>query len=172
MIAGLVCPSKTPVTTCTSLARPEPASRRCWPRLILQDAAAGRSVVVVEPKGGLIEDVLARIPPVRIDDVVVIEPSEREYPVGLNPLQPHGRNPELIADQVLAVFHGLWSSNWGPRLQDILHSSPLTLAGREDASLCLLPALLTNPPVRQRLRSGIDDPMGLEAVLGLVRWPV
>jgi len=130
--------------------------------LILQDVAAGRSVVVVEPKGDLIEEVLARIPRERLDAVVVIDPSEREYPVGLNPLLPHGRSPELIADQVLAVFHGLWSGNWGPRLQDILHSSLLTLAGRDDASLCLLPALLTNPTVRQRLRAEVDDPVALE----------
>lgn len=130
--------------------------------LILQDAAAGRSVVIVEPKGDLIEDVLARLPAERAGDVVVIDPSDTDYPVGLNPLLPHGRSRELIADQVLAVFHGLWSSNWGPRLQDILHSSLLTLAGREDASLCLLPALLTNPAVRQRLRAEIDDPVALE----------
>lgn len=131
-------------------------------QLILQDAAAGRSVVVVEPKGDLIEDVLGRLPAHRLDDVVVIDPSERTFPVGLNPLLPHGRSPELIADQVLAVFHGLWASNWGPRLQDILHSSLLTLAGRQDASLCLLPALLTNPVVRQRVRAQVDDPVALE----------
>ena len=130
--------------------------------LILQDAAAGRSIVVVEPKGDLIEDVLARLPANRADDVVVIDPAERLAPVGLNPLQARGRSSELIADQVLAVFHGLWSSNWGPRLQDILHSSLLTLAGRDDASLCILPALLTNPAMRLRLRACIEDPVALE----------
>src|SRR5581483_5450931 len=131
-------------------------------QLILADAAAGRSVVVVEPKGDLIEDVLGRLPTHRLDDVVVIDPSERSNPVGLNPLLPHGRSPELIADQVLAVFHGLWANNWGPRLQDILHSSLLTLAGRDDASLCLLPALLTSATVRQRLRAQVDDPVALD----------
>lgn len=130
--------------------------------LILQDAAAGRSVVVVEPKGDLIEDVLARLPTNRLDDVVVLDPADAARPVGLNPLLPRGRSHELIADQVLAVFHGLWSSNWGPRLQDILHSSLLTLAGRDDASLCLLPALLTNPAVRQQLRVDLDDAVALE----------
>jgi TraM recognition site of TraD and TraG len=131
-------------------------------QLILQDVGAGRSVVVVEPKGDLSEDVIARLPSNRVSDVVVLDPSDHCFPVGLNPLLPHGRSPELIADQVLAVFHGLWASNWGPRLQDILHSSLLTLAGREDASLCLLPALLTNPVVRQRLRASVDDPVALE----------
>ena len=130
--------------------------------LICQDIAAGRGVVVIEPKGDLVNEVLARIPAERADDVVVLDPTETDHPLGLNPLLSRGRRPELIADQVLAVFHGLWSSNWGPRLQDILHSSLLTLAGRGDASLCVLPALLTNPAVRRRLLGGVDDPVALE----------
>lgn len=130
--------------------------------LICQDIAAGRGVVVIEPKGDLVQDVLARIPSSRAQDIVVLDPTETEFPVGLNPLLSRGRRPELVADQVLAVFHGLWAANWGPRLQDILHSSLLTLAGRGDASLCVLPALLTNPAVRRRLRAGVDDPIALE----------
>lgn len=130
--------------------------------LVCQDIAAGRGVVVIEPKGDLVQDVLARLPQERIEDVVVIDPTETDYPVGLNPLLARGRRPELIADQVLAVFHGLYEQNWGPRMQDILHASLLTLAGRGDASLCVLPALLTNPSVRRRLRAGVDDPIALE----------
>lgn len=130
--------------------------------LICQDIAAGRGVVVIEPKGDLVEDVLARIPPARAGDVVVLDPTETDFPVGLNPLLARGRQPELVADQVLAVFHGLWKSNWGPRLQDILHSALLTLAGRGDASLCVLPALLTNPAVRRSLLDSVDDPIALQ----------
>lgn len=124
--------------------------------LALADIRAGRGVVVIEPKGDLVEDILARLPSERAGDVVVFDPAEAELPVGLNPLLSHGRSPELIADQVLAVFRGL-SESWGPRLQVVLHAALLTLARRNDASLCALPALLTNPAVRRRLRAGGDD---------------
>lgn len=124
--------------------------------LALADINAGRSVVLIEPKGDVVADVLARVPRQRIDDVVVIDPAECELPIGLNPLTTHGRSAELVADQVLAVFHGL-SESWGPRLEVVLHASLLTLARRGDASLCALPALLTNPSVRARLRSSVDD---------------
>jgi hypothetical protein len=130
--------------------------------LICQDIESGRGVVLVEPKGDLVQEVLARIPPARLDDVVVLDPGATDSPVGLNPLLARGRSPEVVADHVLAVFHGLYSANWGPRMQDILHASLLTLARRGDASLCALPALLTNPAVRRRLRAGIDDPIALE----------
>ena len=130
--------------------------------LIVQDIAAGRGVVLVEPKGDLVADVLARIPSERVDDVVVFDPSDTSNPIGLNPLHGRGRSPEVVADHVLAVFHGLYANAWGPRLQDILHAALLTLARRGDSSICVLPALLTNPTLRRRLVAGIDDPIALE----------
>jgi hypothetical protein len=62
--------------------------------LIVQDIAAGRGVVVIEPKGDLVEDVLARIPGERLDDVVLLDPADEARPVGLNPLAANGRPPE------------------------------------------------------------------------------
>jgi hypothetical protein len=118
--------------------------------LIVQDMAAGRGVVVVDPKGQLVDDVLARVPQGRLGDVVVLDPADAERPVGLNPLAGAAGNPELVADQVLAVFHGLYEKSWGPRTQDILHTS-----------LCALPLLLTNPQIRRRLLAGLDDPIAL-----------
>lgn len=130
--------------------------------LICQDIAAGRGVVVIDPKGDLVEEVAARIPSDRVADVVVLDPAETQYPIGLNPLVGRGRSPELVADQVLAVFHGLYEANWGPRTQDILHAALLTLAGGGETSLCALPVLLTNPTMRRRLRARVDDPIALE----------
>lgn len=112
--------------------------------LISQDMADGRGVVVIDPKGDLIEDVLARVPDKRAGDVVVIDPTDESRPVGLNVLKAAGRSPELIADQVLAVFHGLYHDSWGPRTQDVLHASLLTIAGRPGMTLCSLPVLLSN----------------------------
>jgi hypothetical protein len=130
--------------------------------LIIQDIAAGRGVIVIDPKGDLVEDVLARIPDKRVDDVVVLDPADEQRPVGLNVLRGGERSSELIADQVLAVFHGLYESSWGPRTQDILHSSLLTLAGRPDTTLCALPVLLSNPRFRREATKGLTDEIALK----------
>ena len=98
--------------------------------------------MVVDPKGDLVADVLARVPAHRANDVVLLDPADDQFPVGLNVLQATDRPAELVADQVLAVFHGLYKDNWGPRTQDILHASLLTLAGRQGMTLCALPVLL------------------------------
>jgi hypothetical protein len=129
--------------------------------LICQDVADGRAVVVIEPKGDLVDDVLARVPGGRYGDIVVLDPND-SAPVGLNPLATHRQRPELVADKVLAVFKQLYGTNVGPRSADILYAGLLTLAQRGDASLVNLPLLLTNPGFRRSLTAGIRDPLTLE----------
>ncbi len=129
--------------------------------LICQDIDAGHAVVVVDPQGDLVNDVLARVPAYRCDDVIVLDPSDTRAPVGLNPLLTRGRNPEVVADGLLAVFKGLYGEALGPRSQDILHACLLTLTRRNDASLVMLPLLLTNPGFRRSLTVGIHDPIAL-----------
>jgi hypothetical protein len=129
--------------------------------LITQDMNAGYALAVIEPKSDLIGDVLARIPKDRLDDVVVIDPTDREAVVGFNPLTPSGRPPELVADQLLAVFHRLYAAHWGPRTHDILGNALATLAQVPDMTLCALPLLLADTGFRRRIVGQITDPIGL-----------
>jgi hypothetical protein len=128
--------------------------------IICADIAAGRGVLLIDPKSDLTCDVLARIPESRRKDVVVIDPAD-PCPVGLNPLVGRRRNPSLVADGVLAVFKELFADSWGPRTQDILNSALLTLAQYPKSSLVWLPTLLTDAHFRRKLTSGITDQVGL-----------
>lgn len=129
-------------------------------QLALQDMQSGRGVVVVDPKGDLVTDLLARIPSDRGGDVVVLDPSSPR-PLGLNPLQ--AADAELAADAIVAVFHSLYGEGLGPRSTDILHAAVLTLARRGDGCLPQVPLLLTNPAFR---RTHIGQVTGSDA-LGL-----
>jgi hypothetical protein len=129
--------------------------------LIEQDMKAARSVVVIEPKGDLIRDVLARVPDERVGDVVLLDPTDPEAVVGLNPLAGPAVARELAAEQLLATFHGLYAQHWGPRTSDILHASLLTLARTPGMSLVALPMLLSNQSFRRKLVGGLNDPIGL-----------
>jgi hypothetical protein len=132
-------------------------------RLIEQDIADGRAVVVIEPKGDLVDDVLAHVPTNRLDDVVVLDPRDTA-PVGLNPLsrQPRSSSPEVVVDGLLSVFKALYADSWGPRTQDILHAGLLTLARRRDSSLVMLPLLLTHAGFRRSMIASLNDPIALE----------
>lgn len=129
--------------------------------LITADMAAGRGVVVIDPKGDLVADTLDRVPPERVDDVVVIDPTDELRPVGLNLLAGADQAPELIVDQVVGLFHQLYRAFWGPRTDDILRSALLTLVAEPGMTLCEVPLLLTDPALRRRLTGRIDDPVGL-----------
>ena len=125
----------------------------------LQDIAAGRGVVVMDPKGDLVTDLLARIPAKRTDDVVVLDPLAGHI-VGVNPLADlsDGASVEVRADHVLTIFTGLFGTALGPRTTDILHASLLTLARRADASLVQIPRLLADPAFRApRIADVLDD---------------
>lgn len=130
-------------------------------RLVLQDISAGRGVVVIDPKGDLIDDILSRADERRLDDIVVLD-SRDPAPVGLNGLA-NVRDPELAADVELGVLHSLYADAWGPRTHDVLHASLLTLARRGDASLAMVPLLITNPGFRRSVVGQVSraDPMGL-----------
>ena len=59
---------------------------------ICQHMDAGDGVTVQEPAGDLADAVLEHVPANRVHDVVIIDPREKEYPVGLNPFD-FGGNP-------------------------------------------------------------------------------
>ena len=132
--------------------------------LALADIAAGRGVLLIDPKTDLVADILARIPEQRRDDVVVIDPTSSR-PVGINPLARAqtacGASPELVADTVLATLKGVFAESWGVRVEQVLSAALVTLARTPGATLVDLPLLLTNTAYRQRLIAASGaDPLG------------
>ncbi len=130
--------------------------------LITQDMQAGRGVALIEPKGDLVDDVLERVPKSRLDDVVVLDPTDDARPVGLNLLAGASAAPELVVDQVVGIFHQLFKAFWGPRSDDVMRSALLTLAHEPGMTLCEVPLLLTDAGFRRRLVGRLDDAIALE----------
>jgi energy-coupling factor transporter ATP-binding protein EcfA2 len=127
--------------------------------LALQDIEAGRGVVVVDPKGDLITDLLDRLPEQAVDRLVLLDPDERAAPPTLNPLD--GDDPDLAVDHLVGILHRIWIAHWGPRIDDVLRASCLTLLRRPGATLTDIPRLLSDPLFRQPYLQGLDDPVGL-----------
>ncbi|WP_131732896.1 type IV secretory system conjugative DNA transfer family protein [Actinomadura formosensis] len=123
--------------------------------MALQDIQAGRGVVVVDPKSDLVADLLNRIPEHRHNDVLIIDPSATDYPVGLNLLDiASGEHAgELAVDHLTHIMASLWRSSFGPRSTDVIRNSLLTLTHTRSAdgsrfTLVELPELLQNPSFR------------------------
>jgi hypothetical protein len=129
--------------------------------LVRDDLHAGRGLAVVETNGDLIQDLLDLIPAERVSDVVFIDPTDREFAVGFNPLVGSA-DPSLVADQLVELFRNLWQAYWGPRTGQLAHMGLLTLARRSGSTLLDLPRLFLDPAFRATVLAGLDDPVGLE----------
>lgn len=134
--------------------------------LIAGDMAAGRTVIVVDPKGDLVADVLDRVPANRVNEVILLDPTDADRPAGFNLLAGAHEAPELVTDQVVSIFHHLFKAFWGPRTDDILRAALLTLAAEPGMTLVEVPLLLTDEGFRRRLVASVDDPVALEPFWG------
>ena len=130
--------------------------------LALADAAEGRGLLLLDPKGDLATDFVARLPQDRAGDVVVLDPTN-PCPVGFNPLAGPPELAVVTAEAVLGVLAELFRDSWGIRTADVLSAALLTLARIPQATLVWLVPLLTNPAFRRRvLALAPPDPLGTD----------
>jgi hypothetical protein len=129
--------------------------------LVRDDLAAGRGLAVIETNGDLVQDLLDLIPATRVQDVVLIDPTDLNYAVGFNPFAGSA-DPSLVADQLGELFQRLWKAYWGPRTGQLAHMGLLTLARRRGSTLLDLPRLFLDERFRSQLVADLDDPVGLE----------
>ena len=130
----------------------------------MQDIEAGRGVFLLDPHGDLCEDVLARIPAHRADDVILLDPSDAERPVGLNIL-----NAETEADQqrVVNEFIGLLMRLYdpynqaivGPIFQQTVRNAMLAAMSLPDGTLIDVYRLISDPQYIRRVLPYIKDPL-------------
>jgi hypothetical protein len=128
-------------------------------RLVLSDLEAGRGAVVIDPKGDLIEEILARIPDRAGERVDLLDPLDPSPP-GLNVLE--GDDPDLVVDQLVGIFRRVYERFWGPRTDDILRVALLTLLETGGGTLADVPRLLTDVHWRAQLLDHLYEPVGLE----------
>ncbi|MBY8852581.1 DUF87 domain-containing protein, partial [Saccharothrix sp. MB29] len=126
--------------------------------MILADAEAGRGIVLIDPKGDLVTDVLSRLPRSAADRVVVFDADSKARPPCLNPLD--GGETDLTVDNLVSVFRRVYSAFWGPRTDDVMRAACLTLRTQQGvATLADLPKLLADTAFRGRVTAGVTDPV-------------
>jgi len=130
--------------------------------LAIQIIESDHGLTVVEPKGDLIEGILNRIPRERINDVVLLDPTDT-HPVALNALADS--NPERITSQIVGLFKKIYSDAWGPRLDYILRYAVMTAAIRR-LTLCDIVPLFTNDRFREQHVGKINNP----GVVAFWKW--
>jgi hypothetical protein len=90
---------------------------------MLQDSEKGRGFCFINPKGGAIDQLLAKLPDDRLEDVIYINPDQQRVPA-INVLEPHvspamsdsqrDRQVDILVSDLVSLFKRL-SENWGDR---------------------------------------------------------
>jgi hypothetical protein len=133
--------------------------------MALNDADAGRGLVLIDPKGDLVQDLLMRLPKRLGERVVLLDADSRSRPPVINPLE--GEDTPRVVDNLVSIFSRVYASSWGPRTEDILRSALLTLRAQpETPKLLDLPRLLTNTTHRLGALSHVTD----DVLLGFWQW--
>jgi hypothetical protein len=81
--------------------------------MILDDLKKGEGITVMDPHGELAEWVLPNIPKERIDDVIYFDPTDVDFPMGLNMLEfdpAHPQDKSLIVDELFEIMTKLYGA--------------------------------------------------------------
>ncbi len=132
-------------------------------RLIDDDLAQRRSLVIVDLRGDLVDRVLLRIaahetPQSLGRRVLLIDLRQSEWSVGFNPLVGAG-DPVQRAYHTLAVLQRN-AESWGVQLDETLRNCLLALA-QSGGTLLEVDLLLSNATFRQATLSRVTDPFVL-----------
>lgn len=137
------------------IGQPGTGKSRAIESWAMQDILAGRGVGVIDPHGDLFQHLVARLSarPALWERVVVIDPTDREWTVGLDPLRAVSGFPrQRLALFLTDIIVKIWGVNvsQAPRMVWLLTNSFLALADLE-LSLLDLPRFLLDRPFREGL---------------------
>ncbi len=127
---------------------------------IVQDLEQGRGLALIDPHGDLAEAVLPYIPRKRQKQLIYLNSSDFEHPIGLNMLESVGENERhLVAANLMSIFRKSWKDSWGPRMAYLLQNALLALLENQGTTLLSMTRLLTDAAYREKIVHNVHDPV-------------
>ncbi len=126
--------------------------------LIAEDIKNGEGIAVLDPHGDLIDNIMRYIPENRIEDVVLLDPADTEFPIAFNPLEKVSEAQKMqVTIGFLQIFKKLFGSNWSDRLEHVLRYTTLALLDSPNTTVLSILKMLTDKNYRQKIVSRIQD---------------
>jgi hypothetical protein len=128
------------------------------------DMRTGRGICLLDPHGDLFEETLRRVPASRVNDVVVIDPYDAEFSVGLNVLESVGNRrdlgPTIVSNNLIAIADRLYDlqQTGGPMFEAYLRNAVLlVLAGDPGATITEVVRVFEDAKFRKHLIDACED---------------
>jgi hypothetical protein len=132
--------------------------------MAIQDIKNGEGICVIDPHGDLVQDILARAPKERAEDIIVFEPFDMDRPVGLNMLEVDGEEQKDFAVQeMIQIFYKLVTdpAMLGPMFEHNMRNAMLTLMADEEhpGTITDIPRIFTDTDFQKYKVNKLKDPV-------------
>ena len=126
--------------------------------MIISDINAWNGLCLLDPHWDLVDTIIESIPSNRINDVILFDLSDTEYPIWFNLLQADNEDEKnRIASWVVSTFQKLFDNSWWPRLEYILRNVVLSVIDYPNATLMHILRVLTDKEFREEVISHVHD---------------
>ncbi|MFJ3777562.1 type IV secretory system conjugative DNA transfer family protein [Streptomyces sp. NPDC090075] len=131
------------------------------------DIKDGGGFAYIDPKGDSVARVLDMIPRHRIQDVILFDVTDLDYPIGFNLLE--GDRSDRIAGQLVLAFDKLFDLSSTPRAIDVLRSTLMSLA-EVGHTIIDVPLILEAGPRGQPFRDRVAAQLTSRELVGFWVW--
>ncbi len=129
--------------------------------LLIADIQGGQGCCLIDPHGDLATEIMKYVPENRIDDVIFVDPTDKDFPVGFNPLEPviDYEVRQQLSTFFIAIFKKLFESNWNARMEHLIRYITLALLETPDSNVLGIARMLSDTAYRQNVIKQIQDPV-------------
>ncbi len=131
--------------------------------LAYQDMCDGRGFAFIDPHGDAVETILSKVPPERMDDVILFEPGNLDNPVGMNMFEFQNEDQkDFIVQEGINMLTSLYDPGnqgiFGPRAQHMFRNAALLLmSDPEGGTFIDIPRCFIDPEfVKSKLKYVTD----------------
>lgn len=88
--------------------------------MIIEDISQGIGAILIDPHGDITDDVLQHIPENRKQDIVLIDPSDTDFPIGFNLLEAKTDIEKVVLSSDLVSAFKQHATAWGDNMTAVL----------------------------------------------------
>lgn len=131
--------------------------------LAIQDILDGRGFAFVDPHGDAVDELLAKIPRERAEDVIYFNPGDMMHPLGLNMFEYQTPDQkDFIIQEVIQMLYKLYDPQHqgiiGPRYEHIFRNAALAvMADPEGGTFIDIPKLFRDPQFLREKLTHVKD---------------
>ena len=126
--------------------------------LIEEDIRNGNGVGVLDPEGELVDRILDIIPEDRVEDVVLYDPSDLDYPASLNPFEIVQEESRMrVATGLLEMFRVRFEDRWNDRIEHLFLYTTLALLSTQWTTVLSIKRMITDATYRASVIPNIRD---------------